>query len=171
VEEKTVDTNNPPWAEGWEDHIRTAARRLGYRSLLELMRAHYAEPYGKVYRLLCSALGFRFPIMQLHKLHMLDAIEDGTVREAAKDSFARAFQEHVPAGWNKGKNAREARARAFSEWNLPFAGAQDWEHVRRCADSVWAQLNLMQPPDDWCPSSPDDPILDEAFTQAWPHAR
>ena len=75
------------------------------------------------------------------------------------------------AGWNKGKNAREARARAFSEWNLPFAGAQDWEHVRRCADSVWAQLNLMQPPDDWCPSSPDDPILDEAFTQAWPHAR
>lgn len=163
-----LETDYPQWAEGWQQRLRNAARELGYPSFLDFLRAHAGEPYGKVLRVMRAHLQEMVPMMQLQKLHMIEAIGRGQGREAAKDSLIRSLREHMPRGWNRGKKARENRASARAEWILPCLGPEDRKHIAPLADKVWQQLKIMNPPEDWCPLSTSDPILTEAFARGWP---
>src|SRR5262245_52960225 len=99
---------------------------------------------------------------------MLDAIQQGKAREAAKESLVRALNEQLPKGWNKGKQVHYKRGRALGEWVLPCEKAEDWQRVTSLADRVWQEIERLNPPDDWCPRSVNDPVLEEAFAHAWP---
>lgn len=159
-----------PWPPYDDEPIQRAVRELGYPSLLALMDAHAGQPYGKVLRILRAHLGYLVSMLQLHKMHMLEAIATRGKRGAAKDSLVRTLREHVSGGWNKGKKAREKRARACAEWVLPRTGGNksEWDRIDALAKSVWDSLVAMNPPVDWCPSSPADPIVESAFQSGWP---
>jgi hypothetical protein len=157
----------PPWAEGWAEHLREAARQLGFVDFLAFMNAHVGEPYGKVLRVLRMHLGYMVPLMQLQKLHMHEAIVVGKGREAAKDSLVRTLRQELPNGWNTGKQCQERRAWARAYWVLPSSDATEAEKMKAVADSVWDELQAMNPPDNWCPATPNDPIIEAAFARGW----
>lgn len=156
-----------PWPPGWEQDIYKGVRQLGYGNLSELLEAYGGEPYGKILRVLRSTLQRSVPMMQLHKLHMLEAITQGKGRAAAKDSLVRSLREHLPRGWNQGRHPKEKRARAFSEWVLPRT-VKNWEDMTKLANNVWDELEKANPPHDWCPSSTDDVFVEHAFARGWP---
>ncbi len=158
-----------PWPRYDDEPIQRAVCELGYPSLLALMDAHPGQPYGKVLRILRAHLGYLVPMLQLHKMHMLEAIAARGKREAAKDSLVRTLREQVPGGWNKGKKAREKRAWACAYWVLPRTGGKsEWDRIDALAESVWDSLEALNPPNDWCPSSSDDPIVKSVFERGWP---
>jgi hypothetical protein len=159
---------DPPWSGKSQEQIRAAARQLGHADFLSLINAHVGEPYGKVLRLLREKLGYMVPIMQVHRLHMQDAIAVGLEREAAKDSLVRTLREQVGKGWNRGSGSQEKRRRARAYWVLPYADAQDMVRINALADQVWEELKALNPPDDWCPVTPNDPLIEQAFSRGWP---
>jgi hypothetical protein len=168
METTMMPYEHPPWPEGWEDRIRTAVHHLGYQSLLELMQAHSGKPYGQILRLLRSNTESNIPMMQLQKLHMFEASAANGARCAAMDSLVRTLREHIPRGWNKSKDADRKRAWARAYWVLPARTPADRSKFAELANSVWDNLKAIQPPDDWCPSTSDDPIVREAFARGWP---
>jgi hypothetical protein len=159
---------DPPWAGGWEERLRAAARQLGHADFLGLMHAHVGEPYGRVLRVLRETLGDSVPMMQVHRLHMHEAIAAGLSRDAAKDSLVRTLRQHLAKGWNRGSGCQEKRASARAYWVLPYTNALDMERVNQLADKVWEELRVLDPPDDWCPAVPSDPLLEQAFVRGWP---
>lgn len=159
---------DPPWGRGWEEPLRAAARQVGHTDFLGLMNAHVGEPYGRVLRLLRETLGYQVPIMQVYRLHMQEAITAGLGREAAKDSLVRILRQQVGKGWNRGKGSQEKRAWARAYWVLPYTDTKDMERVNALADKVWEELKAMNPPDEWCPATPNDPFIEEAFARGWP---
>jgi hypothetical protein len=154
----------PPWESGWEERLRGVTRELGHPTFLDYLDSHIGDPYGKLLQIFRSRLGDVVPLMQIQALHMLDAAAVGKTREAAKDSLLRTLRQHIPKGWNKGKNVRQNRAFARAEWVLPDYS----DETTALADRVWDEIATLNPPDDWCPSTLTDPILSGAFDRGWP---
>jgi hypothetical protein len=152
------------WDAGWEQRFEEAAKKMGYGCFLEFMDAHPGEPYGPILRRLREQAGCLLPLMQLHLLHLRQAHANRETRDIAIDTLIRSLRQYLARGWNNGKKTRERRIDARTDWVLPHDAGREMDAR---ADHVWQEIERLSPPDDWCPASPEDPILQEAFRRGW----
>ncbi len=158
--------NESIWSEGWQERLLDRVRFLGHASVSDFVESHPGEPYGK----LVTELGPGFAILQLQRLHMLEAIQGNRRREVAMDSLVRSIRQHLPSGWNVKKDSDRRRAFARAEWVVPVTGPEDFDDMNNTADEVWKQLNLLSPAKTWRPMSSADPLIIAAFNVGWPVA-
>jgi hypothetical protein len=144
-------------------------RHLGFADTLVFVAANPMIPFGQLFRIVCDDsrdVRHTIAIAQFQQVFFQDAARQGKLREAIRDTLLRRLREHLRHGWNQGKMSKTRRALAFSQWELPTF---DRERIAGITDKIWQALVDLQPPDDWCPKSVDDPIRENAFAIAWPH--
>jgi hypothetical protein len=106
---------------------------------------------------------------QVENFQWLEALETGTLREAAQDSLVRCLVGSLNLrGWGEGINFESRRARAFAHWVTSlcqYGKAQDLEPF---AKAVFDALERIPPPQGWSPTGPSDPHILRAFEVGWP---
>lgn len=156
------------WSGDWEARIRQCLTSLGYGSMRAFFHAHPGAPFGKLFQMVRNVNASDQPAIayvQFQAVYYREAELGGWLREAMADTLARKIREHLPSGWNCGRNVVERRANVISSWELPLSADSD---SRKIANRVWTALKSSQPPDNWCPVDGSDPLIQRAFAEAWP---
>lgn len=113
-------------------------------------------------------LARRLAIVGVHSGHLQlrlweEAAEAGDLARCARDLLVRALSAKLRAWAESGGSRTRHLEDAFYHWRdqLP----QNYRHVE---DQVRSAVLAVEPPTDWCPENPDDPILVSLFKQHWP---
>ncbi|MBS0266439.1 MAG: hypothetical protein JSS02_31195 [Planctomycetes bacterium] len=156
------------WNYDWRSQIDALVSKLGYDNVRSFVYANPGVPLGQLYKSLIDAAEINSaPIAFIQFLEKLfsESKKDNCLRFAVADSLVRSLRKNLRAGWNKGKRIIERRANTRSEWYLP---PSDYSRYSELANRVWARLTESAPPDDWCPISASDEIIQQVFNTVWP---
>ena len=159
------------WDADWESRIQKRVQHLGFGDTFSFVSAHPLIPFGQLFRILRDDnpdKRYSIAIAQFQHVYFCDAARQGHLREAILDTLVRRLREHLRQGWNHGKMAKERRASAYSQWELPTFDRQRFAGI---TERIWQALIDLSPPDDWCPESAKDPLLEKAFASGWPEDR
>jgi hypothetical protein len=156
------------WNSDWQQRIRAIVQGMGYEDVYAFVMSLRSKSFGELFGLLREAAGgVEAPVafVQLPELFYTDAKRRGCLRLALMESLVRTLRQFLLQGWNRGKKARERRTDARARWPTPTDG---YDHFLRLQDRIWTEIECCAPPDNWCPESRDDPIIQQAFARAWP---
>jgi hypothetical protein len=147
----------PAWQGDWETRIYDRVRQLDFATLTAFADARPTATLEQLAR----ELGPEKDIapVQVEWLLRHEAQETQRVHRFARSALVRQVHEVFPRGWMRGERA---------EWNRILVGAE-WitalgEERRAAAERVWDSLMKIASI-GWLPSSPDDPILVQAFRE------
>ncbi len=160
-------TMNKTWDGDWKARVRHCISKAGYSDAWAFAEANPSIPFGKLFQLLknhCFSNGESICYTQFQSIFFEDAISNGKLREAIIDTLLRRIRQHLPNGWNKGKNTRIKKADIISQWELPLLQFEQYSEI---AESVWKILKTIEIPDDWCPVNREDEILQKVFSDVF----
>lgn len=166
----TVNT----WESNWPERFRSIVRGLGGDNVFAFVISMKGQSFGKIFgnirrsvnkdekELIC--------LRYLIETYYIDAEREGKLREAVIEALVRSFCQFMSSGWNCGKNIRSRKVRVQGNWEFPsFVTHQNWEYLDwiKFRESVWSEIELIKPPDLWCPQDYRDPILIQVFNSHW----
>lgn len=151
------------WTADWATRLRARVRDHGAETISDFLKMHPAVPYTEVVKRLAPWVA----AMQLSRLQMEEARDQGTLREAAMDSLARNLNE-LPEGWvaDSVTESRAAGAAAHTTTAVEIDGRSP--QFRSHLLEVYKALKALQPPVGWRPSGANDPLIQAAFDRGWP---
>ena len=153
------------WQPGWQARILYQAKLLGFSSISEFLASHPATPYEDIGTFFQIAVA---PI-QIVRLQLDEAGWAGSIRPAAMDVLPREINRAFPEGWRNGENPDFRRASAFSAFMTDIVfDAKATKEMEAAAQRVCDELLKLAPPVGWRPSGPNDPLIQQAFSRAWP---
>ena len=162
--EEQAERTERVWGGDWQSRIRGLLHANGFETVREVLANYPAEPYTKVGKHLGDDIA-GFQILQLQYQEALDC--DG-IRDVAADALAREIAGKLKRGWGRKMHRDFNRAHAFSSWIGAMRNyAPDFESSYT---AVWNALLQFEPPDDWVPNGPNDPIIADAFETGWPES-
>lgn len=147
--------------------VRQRLKELGYSKISDFLASHPAVPYETLAPALSTDGSDVIPV-QLMSMHCDEALADGDIELLARDSLARAVSAIFPDGWAP-DNDRILLLSA--EWISPLR-TRGLERYRDALLEVYSWVRSHPPHPGWRPTGPDDPIIRQAFEEAWhPKAR
>ncbi|MFI4851432.1 hypothetical protein [Gimesia chilikensis] len=168
-------TLSGPWCPGWQDRFRNIIQQMGYDHAFDYVISHQEMSFGKMYGMIHKAAGEEgansICLRHFIEVYYLDAEREGKLREAFMEALVRSFCQFMRSGWSMGKKVRERRIDVFSRWESPsYISSLDWsyEEWERCKEGVWAEIEQLNPPPEWCPLCCQDTVLQQAFENHWP---
>jgi hypothetical protein len=153
------------WQTGWQARVQYDAQLHGFSSITELLASRPGVPYEDVVSL------FQTPVapIQIVRLQLEEAGWEGGIRPAAMDVLPRVINRAFPEGWQNGENPDFRRASAFSAFMTGIVfDAKATKEMETKAQQVCDELVKIVPPVGWRPSGPNDPLIQQAFSRAWP---
>ena len=162
---------NKTWNGDWKDRVRHCISQAGYRDAWSFAEENPKVPFGKLFRILknyCASNETPICYSQFQSIFFEDAVYNDKLREAIIETLARRIRQHLPNGWNKGKNVRMRKADIISQWELPLTQFEQYSEI---AETVWERIKIKNIPDDWCPKSRNDEILQHVFSEVWPQEK
>ena len=151
------------WQENWEQTIQDKIEQLGFNTFLDYLLTVPSQPYKNV----ANLLGINAAPIQLIAVQYDVAKKNGEVREAAMDSLCRNIIERLPNRWNEGDNPEQIQIKALSGWASEIMVTGDLLKLEPILNKVIEVLRLTEIPDEWKPTGIDDPIILNAFNEAW----
>jgi hypothetical protein len=165
------------WASGWQTRFRSIVQRMGYEDVYDFVmsrrRQSFGEMFGAIRKFAPAADNDFLAFAHLKAMFYVDAEQREQLRTAFMEALVRSFCQFMRSGWNRGKKIRQRRIDVRAEWPTPYLLAQlDWAHKDWIAlkARVLSEIENISPPDDWCPESSEDPVIQEAFRRVWPEA-
>ena len=154
------------WTADWPKRVLSRLRIQGFETVRDFLKRYPAKPYTHLVKMIAPWVA----AMQLTRLQMEEALREGRLRDAAMDSLTRNLNE-LPDGWvpDGETESRAAAAAAHSTTLIVIDGRSP--KLRSTMLEVYRVLKGMRPPIGWRPAGPDDPLIVEAFEQAWPRSR
>lgn len=163
------------WQEGWPERFDAIIQNMGYDSTYDFVFSHPGQSFGEMFRAVRDSIDPderpHVAFVQLAEVFYITANHRGQLRAAMMEALVRSLRQFLRKGWNQGKKIRERRGDAQFNWPTPdFVPYQEWSHSdwRKFQRQIWAEIESIGPPDDWCPEDYNDPIIQEAFERAWP---
>jgi hypothetical protein len=131
---------------------------------LEFLRANPGASTVQLAKLLnhgASALGL---VMAVYD----EALNQGAVRETAKDLLIREILAEFPEGWNSAGDVRPGVKVGGWRFELKKYGRD--KKIGECASRIIRELTIDRPPAaGWKPKVGQDPLIDELFDLHWPN--
>lgn len=146
-----------------ERKIVERVQALGFASLGDYLAARVGVPYTD----LADELGSGVLGLHIAALQMKHAANP---RAAAADALVRALRQVLTKGWDltdaaePGVSPEFVNITAWSYWTSLLEGVRPEEEI---LDRLWDTLRRGAKP-GWLPRTADDPVLKNAFDQAWP---
>jgi hypothetical protein len=155
--------NEATWTADWPMRVKRRLREQGFETIKDFLKKHPAVPYVDVVNKIASWVA----AMQLSRLQMEEAKEQGKLREAAMDSLARNLNA-LPNGWVVDSATESQAARAVARTSALIAVDGNSPQYDDQMLIVYNALKELNPSIGWRPSGPDDPLIQKAFGRGWP---
>ena len=160
------------WDSGWRQRLHSVVHQLGYEDIFSFVMSQKQKSFGEMFGALRKGVNESDQAMlamrQFEEMFYIDAEKKGQFREAFMEALVRSLNQYLHTGWNQGKKLRERRIDARHRWPIPGTvsicdmGYKEWE-ILQCR--IWKELELVSPPDEWCPRDFRDPIIQDIFAR------
>ena len=158
------------WDGDWKTKVRSVARGMGHDDVYEYVNSNPSASMGELFGAFRAAArdsGIEVAMIQFTDVFYEDARTRDRLRDAVMDFLVRNLLHHMPSGWGRGTRDRERRGKACEVWILPTTIPVSFDSLQT---EVLNALLAASPPDDWCPASIEDPLIQSAFSDAWVRA-
>lgn len=163
------------WANGWQARFNSIIQKMGYEDSFDLVLARSGQPFGEIFGAIRDSADDsdkRFlAFWHLKELYYVDADHRGQLRNAVMEALVRSLRQCMRRGWKRGKKGRERRVDVQTNWPIPhLVTHRGWSHDdwTEFQSRVLAEIEFIGPADDWYPEGANDPIIQVAFSRAWP---
>ena len=155
------------WSPDWEKRLRERVRARGFGRVADYFAAHPLASYAE----LANDLGDDVAPIQVTRLQLSEARQEGTLRGAAMNVLLRVIRAELPNGWGRIPPGDDAEpdylnASAFASWGAPMKWAGVPDHVIAAVGERLKDSATM----GWLPRGTDDELITAVFDAAWPAA-
>ena len=150
-----------------EKELRERVRGRGFGRVAEYFAAKPLSSYAE----LATELGDDVTPIQVTRLQLSEAKQEGALREAAKDVLVRVIRAELPNGWGRVPPGDDAEAdylnaSAFASWGAPMK----WAGVSDDVIAAVGERLKVSATTGWLPRGTDDGLIASVFDAAWPAA-
>jgi hypothetical protein len=163
------------WANGWQARFNSIIQKMGYEDTFDFVFSRSGQSFGEMFRAIRESAGTGersfLAFTHLIELFYVDAEHRGQLRTAVMEALVRSLRQRMRGGWNRGKKVRERRIDVQTNWPIPhLVTYRGWSHDdwRDFQSRVLAEIEVIDPADDWCPEGANDPTIQEVFRRTWP---